>query len=138
MAQRKPANRAKSNNKTAAKRKKTAPRRRPVRRGLWGLICLFLGLIAFLGYFLKDYWFIDALCLYVFKGLFGRGFWIVPPVFFAAGIILINHRGRPVTTRLVSVFLLPLFFGGILHLLTCKVDYGIDAHRDAACGRSRG
>ena len=111
MAQTRPASRAKSNKNPNSRKKKAAPARRPVRRGLWSVICLFLGLFTLLGYFMKDYWLIDALCLYVFKGLFGRGFWIVPPVFFAASFILFTHRGRPVTTRLVCVFLLPLFLG---------------------------
>ena len=64
--------------KTAARSKKTpaAPARgntqkKPIRREVWGVICIVLGVFAFIGYFVKDYWLIDGLCLYVFKGLFG-------------------------------------------------------------------
>ena len=48
--------------------------RKPIRREVGSVVCLALGLFTLIGYFVRDYWLIDWLCLYVFKGLFGWGF----------------------------------------------------------------
>ena len=125
MAQTKSGSRTGKTKKNANAARGT-PAPRPIRREVGAAVCLLVGLFTFIGYFVQDYWLIDGLCLYVFKGLFGWGFWIVPPVFLWAAYILFNHRGRPVTRRLVCVFLLPLFFGALIHLLVCKDSIGID------------
>ena len=116
--------------KTAPRSGKTktspAEERKSTRRMVGGIVCMALGLFTFLGYFLKDYWLIDSLCLYVFKGLFGWGFLLVPECFIWEGYILLRHRRTPITLRLVTVALIPLFFGAIIHLLVCKTEYGLD------------
>ena len=120
MAQSKSASGAKKNTSAKARAKK------PIRREVGSIVCLALGLFTLIGYFVKDYWLIDWLCLYVFKGLFGWGFLVVPPCFLWAAIILGFHRGRPVAGRIVALSFIPLLFGAAVHLLACKVDYGFD------------
>ena len=120
MAQSKSASGAKKNPSAKARAKK------PIRREVGSVVCLALGLFTLIGYFVKDYWLIDWLCLYVFKGLFGWGFLLVPPCFLWAAVILGFHRGRPVAGRIVALSFIPLLFGAAVHLLACKVDYGFD------------
>ena len=120
MAQSKSASGAKKNTSAKARAKK------PIRREVGSVVCLALGLFTLIGYFVKDYWLIDWLCLYVFKGLFGWGFLVVPPCFLWAAVILGFHRGRPVAGRIVALSFIPLLFGAAVHLLACKVDYGFD------------
>lgn len=120
MAQSKSASGAKKNTSAKARAKK------PIRREVGSIVCLALGLFTLIGYFVKDYWLIDWLCLYVFKGLFGWGFLVVPPCFLWASAILGFHRGRPVAGRIVALSFIPLLFGAAVHLLACKVDYGFD------------
>ena len=122
MAQSKSASGAKKN--TSAKARARA--KKPIRREVGSVVCLALGLFTLIGYFVKDYWLIDWLCLYVFKGLFGWGFLVVPPCFLWAAIILGFHRGRPVAGRIIALSFIPLLFGAAVHLLACKVDYGFD------------
>ena len=116
---------AQSKSASGAK-KNTAKRKKPIRREVGSIVCLALGLFTLIGYFVKDYWLIDWLCLYVFKGLFGWGFLVVPPCFLWAAFILGFHRGRPVAGRLVAIAFIPLLFGAAVHLLACKVEYGYD------------
>ena len=113
---------ASSRKKTAAKAApaKATRQGKPVRREVWAGVCLALGIFCTIGYFVKDYWLIDGLCLYVFKGLFGWGFLAVPVCFFWAAWVLAFHRGQPVTLRLVSIFLIPLLFGAVVHLLVVR------------------
>ena len=120
MAQSKSASGTKKNTSAKARAKK------PIRREVGSVVCLALGLFTLIGYFVKDYWLIDGLCLYVFKGLFGWGFLVVPPCFLWAAVILGFHRGRPVTGRIVALSFIPLLFGAAVHLLACKVEYGFD------------
>ena len=116
---------AQSKSASGAK-KNTAKRKKPIRREVGSIVCLALGLFTLIGYFVKDYWLIDWLCLYVFKGLFGWGFLVVPPCFLWAAFILGFHCGRPVAGRLVAIAFIPLLFGAAVHLLACKVEYGYD------------
>ena len=130
MAQTKSASRTKKKTtSTAPSRsapKKAAPAKKPIRRELGAALCLALGIISFLGYFIKDAWLVNGLCMYVFKGLFGWGFYVVPMCFFWMAWILAFHRGRPVTARVVSVALIPLLFGAVVHLFGCEEEYVID------------
>ena len=120
MAQSRSASGAKKN--TSAKKKA----RKPIRREVGSVVCLALGLFTLIGYFVRDYWLIDWLCLYVFKGLFGWGFLVVPLCFLWAAAILGFHRGRPVAGRIVALSFIPLLFGAAVHLIVCKTDYGFD------------
>ncbi len=120
MAQSRSASGTKKN--TSAKKKA----RKPIRREVGSVVCLALGLFTLIGYFVRDYWLIDWLCLYVFKGLFGWGFLVVPLCFLWAAAILGFHRGRPVAGRIVALSFIPLLFGAAVHLLVCKTNYGFD------------
>ena len=102
MAQKKSAART---TKTTAQKKTAskAPAAKPIRREVAAVVFLLLGFIAFLGYFpfTEGAWLIDGLCLYVFRGLLGAGFIVLPLCFFWAAWILFFHRGRPVLTRAI-------------------------------------
>ncbi len=54
-------------------------------------------------------------------GLIGWGYWLAAPALLISAGVLIFHRGKPVTLRVVSLLLLPLLFGGIAHLLFCPL-----------------
>ena len=112
--------------KSVSGAKRNTAKRKPIRREVGSAVCLALGLFTLIGYFVKDYWLIDWLCLYVCKGLFGWGFLVVPLCFLWAAYILAFHRGRPVAGRVIAVAFVPLLFGAAVHLLACKVDYGYD------------
>ena len=123
MAQKKSGSRTKA--KTAAPaRGKT--QKKPIRREVGAIVCLIWGVFTFIGFFVKDHWLIDGLCLYVFKGLFGWGFYVVPFCFFIASGILAFHRGLPVRGRLIAVALIPLFFGSVVHVFAGPESYGLD------------
>lgn len=93
-----------------------AARTNPVRREVGALVCLFLGLFSFIGYFKVDAWFITFFCGLV-KGLIGWGFYILPPALILCAGVLGFHRGRPVTFRTVSILLSTLLMGALAHLL---------------------
>ena len=107
--------------------KKDAPK--PIRREVAGAVCLFAAVFTFIGYFKDGYWLIDALSLFVFKGLFGWGFWIAPPVLLAASYILFFHHGKPVAARLTALFFMPLILGAIVHMIRCGSEYAMQYTR---------
>ena len=107
--------RAAPKNGSRSKSKKATPPPKPIRREVGGLICLLLGFFAAFGYFNVEALFIDFFCNGL-KGLFGYGFWLVPPALVWAAYILLFHKGRPVRLRLTSVLLLPYLTGSLLHL----------------------
>jgi len=127
MAQTKSASRTKSKAAARGKAAPAAPKKTPVRREVAGLICLILGLFTFIGYFQQDFWLLDAICLYMFKGLFGWGFLVVPPCFFWAAWVLLFHKGRPVAARAASLAVIPFLFGAVVHLMVCKEEFGFSA-----------
>ena len=63
--------------------------------------------------------FIDFFCG-ILKGLFGYGFWLVPPALLLGAYILAFHHGRPVRLRLTCALLLPLMLAGLLHGILVK------------------
>ncbi|MEG0755381.1 MAG: DNA translocase FtsK 4TM domain-containing protein, partial [Oscillospiraceae bacterium] len=95
---------------------------RPFRREIGAVVCLFLAFFAALGYFKTDAWFIHIFGTGL-KGLFGYGFWFVPPLLLLCCYILAFHRGRPVRLRMWCTLLLPLMMGAILHLFLSKGAY---------------
>jgi S-DNA-T family DNA segregation ATPase FtsK/SpoIIIE len=113
---------AKKNTKTKAGKVKSAgTQKRPFRREIGGVICLLLALCTALGYFNIDAIAINFLTA-LFKGLFGYGFWIVPPAFFLAGIILLVHHGRPVRLRATCALLLPITIGTMIHIVFAQTN----------------
>ena len=110
----------KKNKKTSSgKGKSSAPKKRPIRREVGGIVCLLLALCSALGYFNVDAIFINFLTA-LLKGLFGYGFWIVPPALLLAGIILLIHHGRPVRLRTTCALLLPITVGVVIHIVLCE------------------
>ena len=125
----KPTSGARSGTKSSASRSGTASRsrasaknaKRPVRREVGGVVMLLLALIVLVSYFTEDGWLINLIpraC----KGLFGVGYYLMVPALLAAAWVLITHRGRPVALRTACALLTPYLFGGICHMLFCKLD----------------
>ena len=87
----------------------------PIRREVGAVICFFLGLFTFIGYFDVDALFISYFCRLI-KGLIGVGYYIFPPALIACAFVLGFHRGRPVCMRTVSFLMMPVIFGSIIHI----------------------
>lgn len=116
--------------KTTKPRKQTASKNtkaKPQPSGklqLWGIVLFFCGGFSFLGYFMDEHWLVDALSLYVLKGLFGWGFLIAPPVLIFSAFLLLLNRERA-KQRTVCLFCLPTLLGAIVHLIRCGEQYNI-------------
>ncbi|MBR4157359.1 MAG: DNA translocase FtsK [Oscillospiraceae bacterium] len=116
-----------SGKKTTTTRRKSAPAKsggrkpgnpsRPIRREVGAVVCLFLAIFSFIGYFNVDAWFIRVFCGFV-KSLIGWGYYLFPPALLLCAAILGFHRGRPVALRVVSAMLLPLLLGSLCHLFS--------------------
>ena len=98
------------------------PQTQPIRREVAGAVCAFLGIFSFLGYFSVDAIFIKVFCGF-FKSLLGWGYWLFPIALILAAVALFLHHGRPVALKVTAALLLPIFFGGMAHLLFCRLDY---------------
>ena len=119
--------RAKSSTKSTASSKKkstrsAAPAKRPIRREVGGAVCLVLALFSAAGYVPTDAIFIKFFAD-LLKGLFGYGFWIVPPTLFCIALILLFHHGRPVRLRIVCMSIAAVAIGTVLQILLCKVEF---------------
>ena len=101
------------------------PQKRPIRREIGGVVFLVLALFAGVGYFKTDAIFITFF-VHLLKGLFGYGFWLIPPAFLLTGLILLIHRGRPVRLRTACMLLSPVVIGGVLHILLCQQALVVD------------
>ena len=95
--------------------------KRPIRREVGGIVLLLLALCVLVSYFTDDGWLIE-LFPPVLKGLMGWGFYLTVPALAAASWVLLTHRGRPVALRTACALLTPYLFGGLWHLLFCRVD----------------
>ena len=94
-------------------------------RLIGGVVCLLLALCVLVTYFNVDAILLTFLAN-VLKGCFGYGYWLAAPALLYAGIVLVNHKGRPVKLRLVCTLLLPVLLGMVLHLLLARGAYGFD------------
>ena len=95
-----------------------------MRREIGALVCFLLAIFASLGYFHIEAVFITFYCD-LLKGLFGYGFWFVPPALLIASIVLMFHKGRPVGRRVVSALLLPFLLGGLIHAAKLSGQYAL-------------
>ena len=91
-------------------------------RLIGGVVCLLLALCVLVTYFNVDAILLTFLAN-VLKGCFGYGYWLAAPALLYAGIVLVNHKGRPVKLRLVCTLLLPVLLGMVLHLLLARGAY---------------
>lgn len=101
--------------------------RHPVRREIGAVVCGFLGMFAFLGYFSIDAIFIKVLKNFV-GGLIGWGFYVLPPALVLAAVVLGFHGGKPVVKRTLCILLVPIIFGATAHLLFCKTPYSFSGN----------
>ena len=92
-------------------------------RLIGGVVCLLLALCVLVTYFNVDAILLTFLAN-ALKGCFGYGYWLAAPALLYAGIVLVNHKGRPVKLRLVCTLLLPVLVGMVLHLLLARGTYG--------------
>ena len=106
----------KSGSRSASSAKNT---KRPIRREVGGIVFLILALFSGVGYVQSDAIFIHFFAN-LLKGLFGYGFWIIPPAFLLTGVILLVHHGRPVRLRVGCTLVLPVAVGVILQILLCR------------------
>ena len=111
----------KSTKSTSAK-KPAQPQKKPIRREVGGFILLALALCALVSYFGINAIFLDWLAD-VLKGLFGYGYYFAAPAMVLAGVILINHHGRPVQLRTTCALLTPMLMGVLAHMLFCKEEF---------------
>ena len=118
---------AKSGGKGNAKRRSAPPppAYNAQARLIGGVVCLLLALCVLVTYFNVDAILLTFLAN-VLKGCFGYGYWLAAPALLYAGIVLVNHKGRPVKLRLVCTLLLPVLAGMVLHLLLARSTYGFD------------
>lgn len=134
--------RAPAKQKTAAGRsaQKGNP---PIRREVGAVLCLFLALFSFLGYFRVQALFINVFCNLI-RGLLGYGFYLMPFMLLAASVILLFHRGRPIQARVACALLLPVPLGSLLHLIFCRIPYVLsfpmlaELYRSGLAGSSGG
>ena len=91
-------------------------------RIIGGIVCLLLALCVLVTYFNVDAILLTFLAG-VLKGCVGYGYWLAAPALLYAGILLVNHKGRPVKLRLVCTLLLPVLVGMVLHLLLARGPY---------------
>ncbi|MGE4485408.1 MAG: DNA translocase FtsK [Oscillospiraceae bacterium] len=108
---------AKINKKSAHDSGKT-----PRRREIWSLTLLILGVFSILGYFKSDGVFINFYSGFM-KGLFGYGFYILPPALLFSSYMLGFHHGKPVRFRVFSTLLIPMVFGALFQLLFTDSSY---------------
>ena len=96
--------------------------KRPIRREVTGLVYVLLALCVLVSYFTADGW-LMVVFPFVLKGLTGFGYYLVAPALAAGAWILLTHRGRPVALRTACALLTPYLFGGVCHMLFCKLDF---------------
>ena len=114
--------------KSGGGKRTTAPKKRPIRREVGGLVCLLLALIVGIGYFQHDALFLRW-AYDVCRGLTGRGWYVMLPALLLCAWILLLHRGRPVLLPLFGALLLPVLIGALVHTVadTAAPEAGISA-----------
>ena len=110
--------------KAASRSKKPVPRKvhHPMARLIGGVVCLFLALCVVVSYFGAEASLLTLLADLA-KGLVGYGYWVMGLMLVIAGVNLIRHREQPVVLRTICTLLVPVFFGGLLHLMFCGREY---------------
>jgi len=96
-----------------------ARKRRPVRREVWGIVCLLLAVISLLGCFGVESFFTSSITD-LSKGLFGGGYAVMPVSLAICFAVLMFHDGRPVRLRVVCALLISVILGAVVHAVACK------------------
>jgi len=115
-------NQKNAKNKSGRKTPQPAPearKRRPVRREVWGIVCLLLAVISLLGCFGVESFFTSSVTG-LSKGLFGGGYAVMPVSLAICFAILMFHDGRPVRLRVVCALLISVILGAVVHAAACK------------------
>ena len=112
---------ASSSRGSSASRAAAKSGKQPIRREVMGIIFLLLALCVLVSYFTGEGWLIELIPR-LFRGIFGPGFFLLAPALAAASWVMLTHRGHPVALRTACALLTPYMFGGLWHLLFCKVD----------------
>ena len=114
-----------SNTKTSSNTRKPsakkAPPVRPIRRGVGSLVTFLLSIFGFLILFGTQALVLDVLKIIV-TTLIGRGAVIVPFALLFVSLVLLFHRGRPVTLRVTALSLSPVILGMLLHVTRFKAE----------------
>ena len=115
---------SRSNNAQTRSRGNQNAARTPRRREVMAGICFLLSVFTFIGYWNSEGAFIVLFCGLA-KGLVGHGFYALPPVLLACSAILTFHRGRHVRFRVVSMLVITIIVGSLVHLFTNERSYDI-------------
>ncbi|MBE6948249.1 MAG: DNA translocase FtsK [Ruminococcaceae bacterium] len=83
-----------------------------------------VGILSVLGYFDNEGLFIRLLCG-LFKGLFGWGFYLIPPMLVAAGLVMLFGWKKNMKLKVTAILLLPVIMGGLYQLLFAKPAYSL-------------
>lgn len=95
----------------------------PIRREVWALVFLFLAVFMVISHYNSDGKFIVFFSNLI-KGLVGFGFWLYVPAFLVSAVILVFHKGLPVTFRVVCALLIPVLVAALGHLFFFDRPYG--------------
>lgn len=58
------------------------------------------------------------------RGLFGYGYYLMPPVFLYIAWLLVFKNHEPWRLRAVSLFLVAVLFSSLMQVLICRIDFG--------------
>ena len=117
----------KTTTKKTSSRGKSTARRAPepepiLSRATWGAVWGVLGLLCLLAILPIDGVLLDWLHRGI-GAMIGKGSYVLPFALLAlAGLLFARQKG-PVRLRGVSIALLPVFLGGIVHAFTCANEY---------------
>ncbi|GHV35171.1 hypothetical protein FACS18949_12600 [Clostridia bacterium] len=108
--------------------KKAAPKakansKKPIRREVGAVVCFLLGVFSVLGLFNAE----GTLLRWLTTGLIfvvGKGAYVAPLCFAAAGFILLLHRGKPVQARVTCLMFTPLILGSAPLLWDAEAEEG--------------
>lgn len=106
--------RAKSNKPVSKKKKATSTY--PWGRLTGGILCFLLAMFLILNLFQVDALFVNLLATTI-RGTVGYGLWLMLPAFLLVSYLLLFRPRMSLTLRIWCAFLLPVFFGALLHVI---------------------
>jgi S-DNA-T family DNA segregation ATPase FtsK/SpoIIIE len=95
--------------------------RRPIRREAGALVCFLLAVCTLFSLFGAQAVILDWLRLGI-EYVIGGAFWVFSAACAAAAVVLVFHRGRPVTLRVVCIFCIPVIAGLLMGLYSTERD----------------